>query len=301
MKNVNLIIKIPKFRNVGFSYTNFDLGESIRIVEGDTIRFKSTFSAFSATMGGNLLRGMLYGISVRHIWQSGFYDRQRGEVTFTSNSVDVGFLKQNAFSWLTINYMIPFEIFHNLVLPTAKKNTSGMSFGISLSNIGPRMQFLDNDTKFPLPQMLRIGVSHYIINNGALAVRAAYDRHKFIISYDEDSGEANTWYKAIFNSWGEDSPIWIKQYGLEIKLFNVISIRRGFEHDDRVRGEDNSLVNLDSRSIVIGSEGFRLVYTETDLVKRHSVWDAIKDPEVFRDYVPSFQGRLKTFTFSVSF
>lgn len=301
MKNINVIIKVPKFRNVGFSYTKLDLGETVNIIENDIVKFDIEYNAFSLTMGGKLLKKTLYGISIRHIRQPGIYNREKGATTKTSYSVDVGMLKENVFSRLTIKHKIPFEFLNKFDLPTVRKKTNGMSFGVSLNNFGPRVKFPSSNQKDPLPQTFRIGTSYYLINNGVLSVRIAHDRYKFIVSYDEDSSEADVWYKAIINSWGEDSPIWIKQYGLEIKFFNAFSIRRGIEQDDRYRGVYNNLVNLDSRSIIIGSGGFRLVYAETDIVKRHSVWDAIKDPSVFRDYTPNFIGRIKSFTFSLSF
>lgn len=135
------------------------------------------------------------------------------------------------------------------------------SFGWSITDMGEPMRYIDFGRPDPLPIVMRAGLGLEIETNegenGLKALRVAgYLSRSKTMARLEDDGSPMGPFKAIFNSWGPYTR-WTgaetvtlslrdqlrKQHGLEITLFEFLSIRTGrfWEHRHNGNRKYNTL------------------------------------------------------------
>jgi hypothetical protein len=142
----------------------------------------------------------------------------------------------------------------------------GLSMGMNLSNMGPKITYIDADQADPLPTNLKVGLGYKILDSEFNRLRISVDTNKMLIykfwknvqtgksltheEYmklgDEQKkayeSETDPFYKAIFSSWGdgslrEQANQLISSVGLEYVYNNMISLRTGYyyDYDGRVK------------------------------------------------------------------
>ena len=307
----NFAIKIPNLGNVGVSYTNFDFEEAVA-----PNNRSSYMRSYSVSTGKLLSVNSAFGISLKRIEQLfAQSDMETPQVKSVNYAVDIGYQKLNIFPFLTPTFDIPFNPLNKL-FQFDEENRQGLSLGISISNIGPAIKFPGIDQRDPLPQNLRVGISWNILNTNLIDIKIAHDRSKLILrSYpdrdlnddgvimgDDDNAHIDPWYKAYFTTWEKDGPPWTKKYGGEIKILGIIHLWLGIIQSPFILDTNGNILNLNSKGIGIGTEGFRFSYTTLRTVRKHSIIDALKDPGVFDavDYDHPQNGT-KAFTLSFMF
>ncbi|RKY90216.1 MAG: hypothetical protein DRQ01_09540, partial [Ignavibacteriae bacterium] len=93
---------------------------------------------------------------------------------------------------------------------------NSLSIGVNLSNLGPKIYYIDQAQADPIPTNFRLGFAAQIINDEFNSLVFTLDFSKLLVSKttktvieDGDTttvSESDDWYEAIFTAWG-DKPI----------------------------------------------------------------------------------------------
>jgi len=125
---------------------------------------------------------------------------EKGEGVATSVSFDIGAM------WRP----------ETLVLPFTDEDIGGkLSIGLNLSNMGPKITYIDQAQADPIPTNFRLGFAYQVFNDEFNSLIYTLDFSKLLISRQStkiqitpDSTETRTvsdeWYQALFTSWGDE-------------------------------------------------------------------------------------------------
>ena len=116
----------------------------------------------------------------------------------------------------------------------------GLAFGANLSNMGPKITYVDASQADPIPTNLKIGFSYKLLDTEFNELRLAVDTNKLLVvrnSDDEGNPTSDPFYKAIFSAWGdgslkEQAGRLISSCGAEYIYNNMISLRAGYYYDE---------------------------------------------------------------------
>lgn len=228
--------------SVTASITYMNFGEFVRTGEADPTPL-GTFRSFDAalTLG--------YATKVSSDWGLGFNFRiihsrlsdqsvgeEQGKGVATSVSFDV------ATMWRPKNF----------VIPLIDENIGGkFSLGINLSNMGPKIYYIDKAQADPIPTNFRLGFAYQIISDEFNSLIYTLDFSKLLVNKSTkqipfgDStktvSESDEWYKAIFTAWGnkpfrEELRDIVTSMGLEYWYGTpgdfLFALRTGFFYED---------------------------------------------------------------------
>jgi Type IX secretion system protein PorV len=76
------------------------------------------------------------------------------------------------------------------------------SVGINLSNLGPKISYIDQKQADPIPTNFRLGFAFDVFNDEFNSLIYTLDFSKLLVSRDT-SGNSDDFYKAIFTAWGD--------------------------------------------------------------------------------------------------
>ena len=151
-----------------------------------------TFSSFDAALTVG------YATKLSSDWGIGFNLRlihsqlsdqptaqEQGTGVATSVSFDIGAM------WRPAKLVIPFTD-----LDLGKK----LSVGANLSNLGPKINYIDRAQADPIPTNLRLGFAYQIFNNDYNSLMYTLDFNKLLVDKDS-TGQSKEFYQAIFTSW----------------------------------------------------------------------------------------------------
>lgn len=210
-----LRLKIGDVGSLGAHLIYFNLGEQIRMGEtaADVL---GTFTSYSAAFGLSYSRALsvqsAFGITVKAFRQSLVEvgaGAEKGKGSSTDFSLDFGYLES--------------DINEQLI------------FGITVTNFGPSVAFIDEDQSDPQPTSLTLGVSYTLLSSATNSVTVVYDLHKPLVaaypamdwdgdmviggfnkdaellsfgSYNsagqQETAHADPFYVGIFTSWVDD-------------------------------------------------------------------------------------------------
>ncbi len=218
------------------SITYMNYGQFVRTGENSPDPL-GTFSAFDAavTLGyaTKVSRDWGLGMNFRVI-HSHLSDQGAGNETgsgiATTVSLDISGM------WRPESLPIPF-----LDYDMGKK----LSIGANLSNIGPKIFYIDRAQADPIPTNLRIGFAYRLMEDDYNALTYTLDFSKLLVSTTKgDTNVAPTsaeWYRALYSSWS-DKPLReelkevISSMGLEYWYGQpgdfLFSVRSGFFYED---------------------------------------------------------------------
>jgi len=206
----------------GLSVTYLSLGEQVHTGKtGEELgRFTSFNMAVAASYGSKIRENLSMGVTLRYIHlkladvQVG---EEKGKGIGKSVGVDVG------------------------VLYKPKWFGSRMTLGANLSNLGPKVAFVDPDQADPLPTNLKLGVSYKLINMEHNKLTATIDFNKLLVvkhkSEEEgEPGKIDPFYKAIFTAWTDKNMGGLKRIstsaGMEYWYSNLFALRAGYFYED---------------------------------------------------------------------
>lgn len=112
----------------------------------------------------------------------------------------------------------------------------GLRFGANLSNLGPKITYVDAAQADPLPTNLRVGFGYDIINSEFNKMTVVAETNKLLVVRHKDE-KPQPFYQAIFTSWTDESlsaqaAKLISSVGLEYVYSNMIFIRTGYYYDE---------------------------------------------------------------------
>ncbi|HEX7358280.1 MAG TPA: PorV/PorQ family protein [Ignavibacteriaceae bacterium] len=176
------------------SITYMNFGEFVRTGEADPTPI-GTFRSFDAalTLG--------YATKLSNDWGLGFNFRlihsrlsdqptaeEQGSGVATSVSFDI------ATMWRPEKF----------VLPLIDEDIGGkFSLGINLSNLGPKIYYIDKAQADPIPTNFRLGFAYKVIDDEFNSLIYTLDFSKLLVH--RDSTASDEFYKAIFTAWADES------------------------------------------------------------------------------------------------
>jgi hypothetical protein len=170
---------------VGASVTYLNLGEFIRTGSGgpDEIgRFKAFELAVTGGYATSVFEELALGMNLRFIHSSLSpigTEQEQGEGVASTVSFDIAAMYRPA--------SIP-----------------GFSAGLNLSNIGPKVTYIDAAQADPLPTNLRLGFGYKVLKDDYNELTASLDFSRLLVNRDS-TGASDPVYEAIFTSWGDGS------------------------------------------------------------------------------------------------
>lgn len=81
---------------------------------------------------------------------------------------------------------------------------NAFSFGVTLSNLGPKVTYVDADQADPLPTNLRVGLGYKLLDDEYNNLQLGVDMSRLLVRRREDQ-TSDPFYKALFTAWGDGS------------------------------------------------------------------------------------------------
>ncbi|MDZ7343848.1 MAG: PorV/PorQ family protein [candidate division KSB1 bacterium] len=201
----------------GFSITFINLGEQIFTDESGPEAL-GTFSSYELAVSGSyatkLSANNAAGITLKYIY-SNLAPRgagaEQGDGRASAFAVDLAYLHKN----------LLFDRFN---------------FGVNLTNLGPKITYIDAAQADPLPTNLRLGFSYYLIKQEFNSFLLAVEFDRLLVS-PKKNGQADPVFKALATAW-TDEPFKdelkhiIMNFGAEYWYNNLIALRTGYHYDE---------------------------------------------------------------------
>ncbi|MDZ7261213.1 MAG: PorV/PorQ family protein [candidate division KSB1 bacterium] len=229
------------FGTIGSSFTYFSFGEQILTdVSGpeEKGRFSSYDWALSFCYARKLTQNMSIGGNLKIIQSNlaptiGIGPEEIISKT-SSWAIDLGFLYRGLLPQLTIHDRM--DEFANLRKFVMNRIPTGLSFGLCIQNMGPKISYIDVAQADPLPQTLRIGLAYNVFDMDLLGVVLACDAEKLLVRRHK-GGSSDSCPKSLFTSWVDQSfKDEIKQMtlhlGAEVTTYYVFTLRLGLIYNE---------------------------------------------------------------------
>lgn len=212
---------------VGVSITYLNIGTIIRTDEfGNEIGdYKAFDGALALGYGTKVTKDLGIGIVTRFIYSKlaqGNVGNEQGSGTAYDLSFDISAL------WRPSKTKLKFI-------------DNRLGLGINLSNLGPKVTYVDAAQADPLPSNLRFGIGYDLVKTEFNNLTLAIDFNKLLVKR-RDEGKSDPLYKAIFTSWegGFDQifPSIQTSLGAEYWYGNpkLIGLRAGYFYEDPNHG-----------------------------------------------------------------
>jgi hypothetical protein len=160
-----------------------------------------------------------------------------------------------------------------LFIPFTDTDLGNMfSVGMNLSNMGPKVTYVDAAQADPLPTNLRLGFGFVPVQDAFNSLKIALDFSKLMVSYYTDSQgvtHSDPFYKALFTSWTDRSlsnefRTIVSSIGMEYTYDSLISFRTGYFYEDpNFGGRKFMTFGAGIRYDIYGFD-FSYIYTASD-------------------------------------
>ncbi len=186
----------PEIGTVSASITYLNLGEFIRTTSespDEVDRWKSFEYAVTAGYSTRVLDDLGLGINLRLIHSALSpigTEEEKGEGIATSVSGDIGLLYKP----------------QSLVIPLTGLDLGNiLSIGFNLSNLGPKLTYIDADQADPIPTTARLGFGVRIFESDYNNLTYTLDFSRLLVRRykEEEDKKPDDFYKAIFSAWGD--------------------------------------------------------------------------------------------------
>jgi hypothetical protein len=162
----------------------------------------------------------------------------------------------------------------HLVLPLVDEDIgTKLSIGANLSNLGPKIYYIDKAQADPIPTNFRLGFAYRIFEDEFNSLTYTLDFSKLLVSRDS-SGASKEFYQAIFYAWG-DKPFSeelrdiVTSMGLEYWYGEpgdfLFALRTGYFYEDPSYGNRKFITF--GAGIRYDIYGFDFSYITTDIFK----------------------------------
>lgn len=237
---------------IGVSITYLNIGKIIKTDEfGNEIGDYQAFDgALAVGYGTKVTKDLGVGVVTRFIYSRLAVDPVAGEQG-TGTAYDLSF--DLSMLWKPSKTKLKFL-------------NNRLGIGINLSNIGPKVTYVDNQQADPLPTNLRLGFAYNIYQSEFNNLSITADFAKLLVKRRE-GGESDPVYKGIFTSFGGGFNEVMKSIqssvGAEYWYGNpkLIGLRGGFFYEDPDRGK-RKFITLGA-SIRYSMYGFDFSYINT--------------------------------------
>jgi hypothetical protein len=207
------VYEVPEWGTFGGNIIFLNLGETERTdAQGNPLgTFSSYEIAVTGSYGSLINENLSMGVSMKLAYSSLSpfgAGEEAGSGTATAVAADLGLL-----------YHTPFF--------------TGLSLGANLSNMGPKVSYIDRAQADPLPTTLKAGFAYKILDQEFNKLVITSDVNKELVVRDK-FGRSDEFYEAIFTSWTDgdlvQSLIW--NIGAEYWYSTLVGLRGGYWNDD---------------------------------------------------------------------
>jgi len=196
------------YLNMGEQYVTTERGPEI--IDKFTAYDIAAIGSFGTLINENLALGLNMKI-IRSFLAPYGAGGEKGKGLAWSFGVDIGVL-----------YKAPFA--------------KGLNFGACLSNLGPKIAYIDVNQASPQPTNLRVGVAYRLLDLEYNKITITADVNKLLV-VQHDDGSYDPFYKAIFTAWFDDE--WNEEFkelishiGAEYWYADLIALRAGYWYDE---------------------------------------------------------------------
>ncbi len=217
--------EVPGLGVIGGHITYFYLGEQTKTDEynNELGTFKTYETVGALSYGTDLSDDLFIGLSAKFIY-SHLSDtgagNEKGSGTGHSMALDLGMLYQTEYD---------------------------TDIALTLTNLGPKISYIDYEQADPLPTTLRLGLAYYLFYDEFNSLVLTSDMTKLLVrrGKDLDEGEdgidtSDEWnytdpiWKAVFTSWTDADGVndVVYGFGAEYWYNKMIALRMGFWNDD---------------------------------------------------------------------
>jgi Type IX secretion system protein PorV len=210
----------------GASVTYLNLGEFIRTNSSgaETGRFKAFEFAVTAGYATKVYDDLALGLNLRFIHSALSpigTEQEQGEGVASTVSADVALMYRPK----------------KLEVPLIGDIGNAFSAGFNLSNMGPKVTYIDAAQADPLPTNLRIGFGYKILQDDYNELTYSLDFSRLLVRRHPD-GTSDPFYKAIFSAWGDGSGLRKvnTSMGFEYWYDKLIALRIGYFYEDPAFG-----------------------------------------------------------------
>jgi hypothetical protein len=214
---------------VGFDFTYLNIGEVIYMDEfgrGDESKnYKAYEFAIAFAYATKLKENLGAGVTVRFI-----YSRLSPNDTKVGNEKGTGVAFTTSFD-LSALYKFNFG-------PKLLKNK--LALGLNLSNLGPKISYVDASQADPIPTQLRFGIAYNLFKNEGNDLTLTADFSKILVN--RTGSTSDPFYKALFTSWKggiiDIGPTIQTSVGVEYWYGSprLIALRAGYFYEDPANG-----------------------------------------------------------------
>jgi hypothetical protein len=116
-----------------------------------------------------------------------------------------------------------------------------LSLGINLSNLGPKISYVDAAQADPIPTQLRFGIAYKVFKNEGNDLTITADFSKLLVNRF-GKGESDPFYKAMFTSWKGGIPGIARTFQTSVGAEywygspRLIALRAGYFYEDPSNG-----------------------------------------------------------------
>ncbi len=103
-----------------------------------------------------------------------------------------------------------------------------LNFGVNVSNIGPKITYINASQADPIPTNIRVGFAYNILEQQYNKITLALDVNKLLVNRTTE-GPDSVW-KSMVTAWGNDDLIF--NLGGEYWYADLIALRAGYNHDE---------------------------------------------------------------------
>lgn len=225
---VNGVKEMPDWGGTaGLNLTWLNLGQFER--RGEANQFLGLFRSFEFALAGcygtKLSSELGFGMQLRYIYSSLApigTESETGKGIGQSVSFDLGVL------WRP----------DSLVLFDAIDLSHVLSIGANISNIGPKITYIDAAQADPLPTNFRVGIGFVAVHDEYNDLTLAVDIAKLLVKRDPVTGASDPLPKSLVTSWFVDSLMKTIQLsvGAEYLYDRVVAIRAGYFTESQMIG-----------------------------------------------------------------
>lgn len=201
---------------IGFNVVYLDLGEQTRTDESgnELEKFSSNEYAISASYGSTVTDNLAMGVTLRFI---------RSNLSKFGAGREIGSGQASVFAFdIGTLYTFPFL-------------NQKLTWGLNISNMGPKIAYIDEAQADPLPTNLKTGFAYKLINQKYNKLTIAADINKLLVTPHGDK-PADPFYEALITSW-YDEPFQremdkiTRSIGMEYWYSDLIALRAGYYFD----------------------------------------------------------------------
>lgn len=155
------------------------------------------------------------------------------------------------------------------------------SIGANLSNLGPKIYYIDRAQADPIPTNFRLGIAYQIFNDEYNSLMYTLDFSKLLV--DKDSTGSKDFYQAIFTAWGAKPFFRSMDYSMGLEYWYgqpgdfLFALRTGFFYEDPSYG-NRKFVTFGA-GIRYDIYGFDFSYITTSIFKggaNHPLSDTLR-------------------------